>query len=279
MIDEAEGFLLAALDLEGEDARTAAWEIAFIQRVIRMLRQRRMIDLRDLWMLSEEFDHLFGVLRVTFQTQGERFGSLQQEKCREWGNARALISEQNRADIGDEGCRTRDLRERYPMIARIRISNRRELTARLPVELAGIDDNTTERRAMAADELRRGVYHDVSAVFDRTDQIRSAEGIVYDNRKPLPVRERRDRVDVRNIAVRIAEGFQVNGLGIRADCRFDFLQIMRVNKGCFDPKRFECVREQVLSPAIYGLLANDVVPLLRERLDGIGDGRRAGRDG
>ena len=93
------------------------------------------------------------------------------------------------------------------------------------------------------------------------------------------MRERRDRVDVRNIAVRIAEGFQVNGLGIRADCRFDFLQIMRVNKGYFDTKRFECVREQVISPAVYGLLANDVVTLLRERLDGIGDGRRAGRDG
>ena len=58
MIDEAEGFRLPPLDLEGKDADAAAWEIAFIQRVIRMLRRRRMIDLRDLLMLSEEFDHL-----------------------------------------------------------------------------------------------------------------------------------------------------------------------------------------------------------------------------
>lgn len=49
IVDEAECLVLAALDLKGEDARAAAWEIAFIQRVIRMLRQRRVVDLGDLW--------------------------------------------------------------------------------------------------------------------------------------------------------------------------------------------------------------------------------------
>ena len=48
----------------------------------------------------------------------------------------------------------------------------------LPVELTAIYDDATERRTMTADELSGRVNHDVSSVFDRADEIWSAEGVV-----------------------------------------------------------------------------------------------------
>ena len=45
MIDEFVRFFLAALDLEGEDRSAAVREILFIERVLRMIRQRGVVDL------------------------------------------------------------------------------------------------------------------------------------------------------------------------------------------------------------------------------------------
>ena len=129
---------------------------------------------------------------------------------------------------------------------------------------------------MTADEFCRRMYHNVSAVFDRADQIRCAERIVYNDRQTLLMRELCDGVDVRNVTVRVAERFQIHCLGVRTDGSLDFFQNMCIDEGRFNAEGFERVGQQVIGPAVYGLLANDVVALLRECLDGIGDRCRAG---
>ena len=44
VVDELKGFLLAALDVEGEDGRTAVGEVLLVQGVVGMVRQAGMID-------------------------------------------------------------------------------------------------------------------------------------------------------------------------------------------------------------------------------------------
>ena len=44
MVDEGEGLLLATLDLESENRSTAVREVLLVEGVVRMVRQRRMVD-------------------------------------------------------------------------------------------------------------------------------------------------------------------------------------------------------------------------------------------
>ena len=52
VVDELECFLTAALDVEGEDGSAAVGEVLLIQGVVGVIRQRGMVDLLDLGMVS-----------------------------------------------------------------------------------------------------------------------------------------------------------------------------------------------------------------------------------
>ena len=72
---------------------------------------------------------------------------------------------------------------------------------------------------------------DVCAVLDRSDKIRSAEGVVNNERKSVSVGDLGERVDVGDIAVRVAEGLDVDRLGVGLDSRRDLLEVVNVNEG------------------------------------------------
>ena len=99
---------------------------------------------------------------MALQTQGQRLHALQEQEGIEGRNRRARVAQENRADVGDERRRADRVRKGDAMVTRIRISNRRIMPARLPVELAGIDDDAAERRAVTADELRRGILRGIN---------------------------------------------------------------------------------------------------------------------
>lgn len=85
----------------------------------------------------------------------------------------------------------------------------------------------------------------------------------------------RDGVDVRDVAVGVAQGLKVNGLGVGLDGAFQLGQIVRVYKGRAYPKLRQGVGQQIIAAAIDGFLRHDVLPRLGQRLDGIGNGRGA----
>src|SRR3712207_7713840 len=80
-----------------------------------------------------------------------------------------------------------------------------------PIELARVDDDATQGRPVAADELGGAVYHDVGTMLNGANKIRSAEGIVDDERQLMAVGNVRPFVNVGHVGVRIAEGFGVEG--------------------------------------------------------------------
>ena len=129
---------------------------------------------------------------------------------------------------------------------------------------------------MTADELRCRVDHDVCAVRNGSDEIRGAEGIVDHDGKIVLVGNCGNRVDVGNVAVGISERFKVNCLRVRLDCRFDLGKVVRVDERCGHAECLERMGKQVVCAAVDGLLADDVIALLREGFDRIGDCRRTG---
>ena len=132
---------------------------------------------------------------------------------------------------------------------------------------------------MAADELGGGVDHDVRAVLDGTDQVGRAEGVVDDQGQAVFVGNFSDGVDVGDIRVGVAQGLQVDGLGVGLNGVFHLRQVVSVDKGGGHTVLRQGVGQQVVAAAVDGLLGHDVVSGLGQGLDGVGDGRRAGGQG
>ncbi len=55
------------------------------------------------------------------------------------------------------------------------------------VELAALHDNTTKSVPMSADELSRRLDYEVSTMLNRSEQVRSGESIVHDERQVVAV--------------------------------------------------------------------------------------------
>ncbi len=163
------------------------------------------------------------------------------------------------------------------MVAGVGFCDARVLAAGLPVELARFHDDAAQGGAVAAQELRCRVHHDVRAVLDGADQVRRTEGVVNDQRQTVLVSDIRNGVDIRDVAVRVAEGFQVDGPGVLPDRVFNSFQVVNVNKRSVDSVQRQRVEKQVLRPAVNRLLSDDVLAAFRQRLNGVRNRRCAGR--
>ena len=120
------------------------------------------------------------------------------------------------------------------------------------------------------------MHHHVRAVLQRAEQKGGGEGIVHNERNSVGVRHLRQRVYVRNVAVRVVQAFHVQGLRIFPDGLGEIVRIAAVHEGGFNAGFGKCMGKQVVSAAVHVGGGNDVVPGARNILDGIGDGRRSG---
>ena len=72
---------------------------------------------------------------------------------------------------------------------------------------------------MAADEFGRRMHHDICAMFHRPDEIGRSKGVVDNERQAVAVSNGSNGVDIRDIAVGIAQGFQIDGPGVLFESR------------------------------------------------------------
>ena len=83
------------------------------------------------------------------------------------------------------------------MVAGVLVGDNRELAV-VPFELAGIDDSAADRRAMAADVLRRGDHFYVRAVLEWPEEA-DPDGVIDNDRYACIVSDLRYRLEVRYI--------------------------------------------------------------------------------
>ena len=132
---------------------------------------------------------------------------------------------------------------------------------------------------MAADEFGGGVDHDVRPVFNGPDKVGRTEGVVDHQGQAVLMGDVRDGVDVRDVAVGIAQGLQIDGLGVVLDGSLQLGQVVGIHEGGPDAVLGQSVGQQVVAAAIDGLLRHNMIPRLGQCLDSIGDCRRAGGGG
>ena len=117
------------------------------------------------------------------------------------------------------------------VIGRVRLVEHREAAGMLlPVEPAGIDDGAAERGAVAAHEFGQRMHDDVGAVIDRTQQDRRRHRIVDDERHAVTFGDRGQRLDVADIAGRIADAFAEDGARLVVDQLLDRLGAVGIRR-------------------------------------------------
>ena len=228
VVDELLGRLSAALDLERENRDAAIREVLLVELMIRMVRHSRVIDLLDMRVLSEVVDNLECVLDVALDAQRQRLRALQQQEGIERRERSALIAQDQRADVRRKSCRADIFGKADAVVARVRLDELRELARGNPVELAAVDDDAAERRAVAADELRSRVDDDVRAILERAQLIRRRERAVDDERDVVLVRDVSDSLDVDEVGIRIADGLDVDDARVLLDSLLEDLSLIHI---------------------------------------------------
>ncbi len=130
---------------------------------------------------------------------------------------------------------------------------------------------------MAADKLGRGVDDDVGAMLERSDDDRG-KGVVHDEHDPVPVRHGSNAFEVGDIRVRVAEGLGIDHFGVGPDGSLEGFQIIDIQNGILNTLRGEGVGDQVVGTAVEVVGGDDVVAVLQDVLQGVGDSGGAGSD-
>ena len=235
-----------------------------------------MVDLFHQRMAVQVFDDPLCVQSMPLQTQRKGFHPLQKQKCIERRDGGARVTKQNGADIGYKGSRADRIVERNTVIAGIRLRDLRIFVSRFPVEFSRFHNDAAQSGAVSSQELCRGMNDDVCPVFDRTDQIRRAECIVNYKRKAVLMGNLRDRIDIRNITVRVPQSFQEDCSRIIPDGSLQLFQIVSIHKSCSDAVLGQSMGKQIVTAAINGLLCNDMPAVCCKSLNRIRDRSCAG---
>ena len=229
-IDELPGFVLTALDLEGENRAASVGEVLLIEFVVVVTLERRMIHTCYFRMILQEVHHRQSVLYVALDAQAQSLHTLQQDERIEGRNGSTRIAKHHRTDASHKGCRPSHIGKDRTVVRGVGLRQRRETVGiGFPVKRTAIDDDTAQRGAMTTQKFGGGVNHDVCAVLQRANQERSAEGVVDDEGNTVLVSHGGHSFQIEDIGVRIAEGLSINHFRIRPDSSFEGVEIIHID--------------------------------------------------
>lgn len=221
VVDELLSVLCGALYLEGENGAAAVREVLLVKLVSRLGSEGGVMYSLYLRVLAEVLNYLQRVEYVALNTQREGFQTLEEYECVERRDSSAGVAQEDSSDVGHESCRANCVREADAVVGGVRLGDPCVSAGLLPVEVAAVYDNAADCCSVAADELCSGVYHDVSAVLNRAEQVRSCKGAVNYQRDTVLVSDLREVLDVGYVGVRVAQGLNVQRLGVLVDSRFE----------------------------------------------------------
>lgn len=167
------------------------------------------------------------------------------------------------------------------MVTRVGLGKERELAV-APVELARVDDDTTDVGAVATDPLGRGVEDKVGTVLDGLDDGTAvAESVVDNQRDAGGVGNVGNGAVVGHVVLGVTEGLDVDSLGVFVDGGLDVLGLVAGDKLDLDAETGQRNLEQVVGAAVKVAGSNNVVTGLGNAGNGakLGSLARRGRHG
>ena len=86
---------------------------------------------------------------------------------------------------------------------------------------------------MTANELCGRMNNNVGSMFDRTNEVRSAEGVVDDERDVMTMSNLCKTVDICDVRIWIAESLSIERLGVRLDGSLYFIKVANINDSVY----------------------------------------------
>ena len=238
--------------------------------MVGMLRQRRVVDLRNLGMPVQKIDHFERIAHMTLHTQRQCLKPLQEHKHIERRDSRTRITQQHRTYACHKCRRPGDIGKHSPMIARIRSGKSRILPCfGFPVKPSSVHYHTSKARTVPSDEFCSRMYHDVRTMLYRAYQIRRAERIVNNQRHSVAVGDIRHPIYIKHLAVWIAERLCINGLGARSNGPFKCIDVVDIYDCISDTLRSQRVGNQVIRASIQIVGSNNMVARSKDILQRI----------
>ena len=118
------------------------------------------------------------------------------------------------SDTDRVGGRTESLAELETVVSLSGLSEERELARLSPVELARVDDHTSNGRSVAANPFGRTVHDNVRTELNRLDDVSSStEGVIDDEGNAMVVCDLRESGDVVDDIFGVRDRLDVDGLG------------------------------------------------------------------
>ena len=171
MIDEIFCLSLVSFDFKCKNRTASSGEILPVQLSLTgIFRHRRVMYRCHLGMAAEVSGHLLCILHMTFHAQGERLQPLQKQERMKRRQRSSHIPKKNRPDLRHKRCRTGRFDKTDPMVAGIRLRQRRKFSGGFPVEGSALHNHSSDRRTVTADEFCRRMYHDIRPMLQRADQ-------------------------------------------------------------------------------------------------------------
>ena len=196
-------------------------------------------------MCLEVVDDLQGIEDMTLNTERERLKTLQEDPCVERRDAGTLIAEQQGTDTGHE--RSGELTEDEAVVRRVGIGEAGELIVLEVIELATVDDDTTEAGSVTANELCSAMHHDISSVLDRTNEVRGTECVVDNQWDAVTVCDLSRALDIRNVRVRVAKGLDIHEFCIWLDGSLERIVVVGVDECRVDAVLRQGMLQQVVT--------------------------------
>ncbi|MCP1774796.1 hypothetical protein J2R91_001308 [Bradyrhizobium japonicum] len=147
-----------------------------------------------------------------------------------------------------------------------------------PGEVSGIDDGPAQRGAVAAQKLGERMHGDVGAVIERLEQDRGRDRVVHDQRHAMRMRDLGERLDVADVAGRIADGLGEHGARVLVDQFCDRIRLVALGETAGDALPRQDVREQRVRGAVELRHGNDVAAVIGDVDEGEMQRSLAGRN-
>lgn len=164
----------------------------------------------------------------------------------------AQVTEGFDTGTDDEGDGTKGVPELEAMVAVRGLDELGEAVAVLaPVELAGVNNDTANGGAVAANPLGGGVDDNVGTVVNGTDKVASsAKGVVDDQGDALLVSDLGNGLKVGHIVARVTDALDVDGLGFVVNGSGNVLGLVAVDELGGDAQAGEEHLELVVGAAV-----------------------------
>ena len=146
----------------------------------------------------------------------------------------------------------------------------------LPVEVAGVDDDSADPGAVAAEPFGERMNDDVGPVLDRPQETGRSEGRIDDERQLVFLGNLRQHLDIRHVDGRIAEGLAVDRPGLAVDRRFHLVRLPDIDQADLDAQLGQNGVELDEGAAVQVVGRNNFVALAADIDDSIKNRRSAG---